>query len=382
MWRVFYLSVFFVRVTFLAAPLYSVALYAEEAASYKIETVAEGLTKPYALAFLPNGDVLVTEKSNQLRIIRHGALLPDPVQGVPGVFVQGHYNGLLDIALHPRFAENRYVYLSFTYGSQAANATRVVRATYRNGELENANEIFTASPLKDTLNHPGAHLTFLNDETLLVTIGDGYEYREQAQDLNSLLGKVVRVSDDGKIPETNPFLDATGKRSPVWSYGHRHPQGILYDPVNDSVYEHEHGPQGGDEINIIKPGKNYGWPIATHGLDYSGATISPFKDYPGTEPPLVQWTPSPAPSGITQCRRCQWPEWEGDLFVGMLAGRHIRRVSVKNGIATQQQMLFTEIGERIRNLRFGPDGALYVITESWPHSRVLKITPVLTHRDL
>ena len=378
MLRMFYLSAFFVSATFLAALLCPTTLEAQEIADYQIETVAAGLDKPYALAFLPNGDVLVTEKANRLRIIRDGVLLPDPVPGIPEVLVHGHYNGLLDIALHPRFAENRFVYLSSTYGSKVANATRVVRATYHNGKLNNASEIFIALPMKDTLNHPGAHLAFLNDESLLITIGDGFEYREKAQDLNSLLGKVVRVTDEGKIPQTNPFLDAAGNRSPVWSYGHRHPQGIVYDSVNDIVYEHEHGPQGGDEINVIKPGKNYGWPIATHGLDYSGAYISPFKEYPGTEQPLVQWTPSPAPSGITQCRRCQWPEWEGDLLVGMLKGRHIRRVSVEDGIATQQQVLFAEIGERIRNLRFSPDGALYVITENRPGSRVLKITPTLT----
>lgn len=374
--RIVYWSQCFARATIFVALLCPMLVFSEQTTDYQIETVAEGLDKPYALAFLPNGDVLITQKSNQLRIVRDGVLLPNPIPGIPDVWVQGNYNGLLDIALHPRFNENHWLYLSFTYGTNDANTTRVVRARYHNEKLDNVVEIFTALPMKDTLNHPGAHLTFLKDETLLITIGDAFEYREKAQDLSSMLGKIVRVSDRGEIPETNPFTDDKGARSPVWSYGHRHPQGIVYDPVEDVVYEHEHGPQGGDEINSIQAGKNYGWPIASHGLDYSGAHISPFKAYPGTEPALVQWTPSLAPSGMTQCRNCLWPEWEGDLFVGMLAGRHIRRVKFEDGRATHQEALFSEIGERIRSVRFSPEGALYVVTDGWPKSRVLKISPL------
>ena len=350
----------------------SVAVCAEQTSGYSIETLAEGLDRPYAFAFLPDGDILITEKSNRLRIVRNDALLSFTIAGVPDVFVDDLYCGLLDIVLHPRFEDNNFIYFSYTYGRKDANATRVSRAQYINEKLQNVEEIFTAFPMKDTLNHAGGHMAFLSDETLLITVGEGFEYREKAQDLESMLGKIVRVTDTGEIPENNPFTNKKGHRTPVWSYGHRHPQGLLYDAVAETVYEHEHGPQGGDEINIIKPGNNYGWPIATQGMDYSGVYVSPFKEYPGTEPPLVNWTPSLAPSGITQCRNCQWKEWEGDLFVGMLKTKHVRRIHLEKGVVREQEALFEEIGERIRNLGFGPDGALYVLTEN-KAGRLLKI---------
>lgn len=358
------------------APIYfvSVFCYSAQTSDYIFETIAEGLDKPYAFAFLPNGDILITERPNRLRVVRQGLLSSIPIKGVQDVLVEGPYSGLLDIALHPQFKRNNFIYLSFTYGNKDANATRVVRTRYVNNQLEDMTEIFTAFPMKDTLNHAGGHLAFLKDNTLLITIGEGYEYREKAQDLESMLGKIVRVTDEGKIPQSNPFLDRNDLPSPVWSYGHRNPQGIIYDVITNTVYEHEHGPQGGDEINLILPGNNYGWPLVTHGLDYTGAYVTPFQGYPGTEPPLVHWTPSLAPSGITQCRNCQWTEWEGDFFIGMLATQHVRRVRIDNGIAISQEVLFKEIGERIRNLRFGPDGFLYVLTES-ENSRLIKITP-------
>ena len=343
--------------------------------SYTIDTVIEALDRPYALAFLPDGDLLITEKStNKLRIIQDGGSRSLSITGAPAVLLEGSYAGLLDIVIHPQFRTNQFIYLSFTYGTKEANAVRVIRARYANQRLNDIIDIFTSFPLKDTLNHAGGHLAFLPDNSLLITVGDGYEYREKAQDLSSMLGKIVRVTDQGEIPTDNPFTNNQGSPSPVWSYGHRNSLGLLYDPVSETMYEHENGPRGGDEINIIKPGKNYGWPLVTHGLDYSGAAITPFKEYPGTEQPLVHWTPSLAPSGITQCRDCLWREWEGDLFIGMLGSRHIRRIRIENGKVIEQEALFTELGERIRNLRFGPDGALYVLTDS-VKGKLLKITP-------
>jgi len=349
---------------------------ADQIPKYQTENLVEGLNDPYAFVFLPDGDILLTEKTGKLRIIRDGVLLSQPVNGLPEMFIDGKYCGLFDVVLHPRFEENHYIYLSFTFGRKDANATRVARARYVDGRLDDVTTVFTGFPLKDTINGPAGHLTFLPDETLLITVGDGFRYREKAQDLESMLGKVVRITDDGKIPLNNPFINKAGDRSPVWTYGHRISLGILYDPVTNTIYEHENGPKGGDELNILKPGKNYGWPIATYGVDYSGAYVSPFQDYPNTEKPIVDWTPSIAPAGITQCRGCLWSEWEGDLFIGMLAGQHVRRVRVDNGVATHQEVLFKEMGERIRNVQFGPDGALYVMIESIGNSRVIRIEPL------
>jgi len=277
------------------------------AVNYRVTTLLRGLDHPYAMVFLPDGDILVTEKRGTLQRLHNDVLSPVPVAGVEEIlasaslFADGKYCGLLDIALHPRFQENQFIYLSLTAGSRAANAVRVIRARYVNDRLQEAVEVFTAFPTKDTANHPGGRLAFIKDGTLLITIGDGFDYREKAQDLHSMLGKIVRVKEDGQIPQDNPFMDEKGGRSAIWSYGHRHPQGILYDAQADTVYEHEHGPRGGDELNVIAAGKNYGWPLETYGVDYSGAYVSPFNEYRGTEQPLFQWTPSLAPSGITQC---------------------------------------------------------------------------------
>ena len=222
-----------------------------------------------------------------------------------------------------------------------------------------------------SLNNMGVHIEWSTGLQTIARDFIGLTFKGNIS-LGSLL--MLGFNDDGSIPDSNPFLDPAGRPSPIWSYGHRHPQGLVYDREQQRVFAHEHGPQGGDELNRIEPGKNYGWPIASFGLDYSGAVISPFQHYPGTENPIVHWTPSLAPSGISQCRGCQWPEWEGDLLIGMLAGQQVTRVRVKAGIATEQQALFTELGVRIRNLRFGPDGALYLITEEFGHSRVLRVS--------
>ena len=352
---------------------------AEETQDYVFDRVAEGLQQPYGIAFLPNGDLLITEKLGRLRLVSEGVLQLEPIVGVPEVntSLQG---GLLDIALHPRFSENRWVYLSLSKGNEDANATQVVRGRYDHGRLNNVEVIFTAKPLKANSVHFGARMVFLPDETLLITVGDGFDYREQAQNMNSALGKIIRVTASGGIPADNPFINQANVHPALWSYGHRNPQGIVYDAKLGKVYAHEHGPMGGDELNQIHPGKNYGWPLATFGLDYSGAYVSPVNAYPGTEQPLVQWTPSLAPSGLAQCRDCLWPEWEGDLFVGMLAGQHVRRVHFDHGVAKSERALFTELNSRVRDVRFGPHGALHLLLEN-SEGHVLRVTPLVNQSD-
>lgn len=341
-----------------------------EAADYVPSTVADGLELPWGLAFLPGGDLLVTERPGRLRRVAADGNLSEPLDGVPPVYFRGQ-GGLLDVALHPAFADNGLVYLSYAHGDASANATRVARARLGDGALENLEVIFTVAPAKDTPQHYGGSLAFLGDGTLLVTTGDGFDYREAAQDVNGMLGKTLRISDDGGIPADNPFAQDGGAAA-VWTYGHRNPQGLAVDPLTGRVYQHEHGPRGGDELNLLRPGRNYGWPMTTYGVDYTGAYVSPFQELPDIEPPLLHWTPSIAPSGLAIYRAAAFPEWQGNLFVGALVDREVRRLVLDEGRVAEQHALFGELGERIRNVKVGPDGHLYLVTDS-SDGRVIRI---------
>jgi glucose/arabinose dehydrogenase len=362
---------------FWAALCVSVLAVADPAA-YQIETITDELSFPYSIAFLPGGDMLVTEKPGRLRVLKEGVLQPEPIPGTPDVFrgLDGdqQQGGLLDIALHPRFAENRLVYLSFSEGDDKGSTASVIRARYQDGRLEDVVKLYTAFPAVKKAIGFGARLMFLPDETLLISMGDRLLAREEAQNLGSSLGKVLRLKDDGGIPEDNPLINTADALPEIWTYGHRIIIGMVYDPITDTVYAHENGPKGGDELNILKVGANYGWPFATFGLDYSGGYVSPFTSYPGTVQPLTDWTPSLAPSGMTICRGCLWSEWEGDLIIGNLVGQQVRRVRVLNGVVTEQEILFAELEERFRDVRFGPDGALYILTDN-EQGRILKVVP-------
>ena len=342
------------------------------AEDYRIETIATGLAHPWAIAFLPGDDMLVTEREGRLRVIRDGELDPTPVANVPQVLVTGD-GGLFDIVLDPHYATNGFLYLSYAHGMVEANATRVIRARLNGNRLVDAEIIFTAVPYKDVPNHYGARLAFLPDETLLITTGDGFEYREKAQLLDNTLGKTVRISRDGSIPEDNPFAGENGVRPEIWTYGHRNPQAILVAPDDGRVYLHEHGARGGDELNLIEPGKNYGWPVITLGIDYTFAHITPYREYPGMEQPLAYWVPSIAPAGMTWYDGDQFPEWHGNLFVAALVEQSVRRIILNNGQVVGQEILFTEIGERLREVSTGPDGSLYILTDSM-EGRVLRIS--------
>ncbi len=345
---------------------------------YKVVEVAKGLDHPYSLAFLPDGAILVTERAGRLRLIRSGQLLPAPIAGVPPVHT-GSQAGLFDIVLHPKFAENNFVYLTYAHGTAQANATRVARARFDGTALQELKVIFEASPLKDTNNHYGGRLAFLADGTFALTVGDGFEYREKAQDLTTHLGKIVRLNDDGSIPEGNPFSIGGAKRE-NWSYGHRNQQGLAFDVETGRLWEHEHGPQGGDELNVIEAQFNYGWPVITYGMDYTGAYVSPFSKRDGMQQAVLQWTPSIAPSGLAIYRGDKFPAWNGDLLVGALAFKHLRRVDLdaKGNVAGQEELL-KDLNERIRDVRVGPDGYVYVTTDYPPAGeqtgRVLRIEP-------
>jgi glucose/arabinose dehydrogenase len=345
---------------------------ATESPRYRIETIAEDLAFPWSLAFLPDGRALVTERAGRLRVIADGKLVDKPVSGVPRAFVEGQ-GGLFEVLLDPAFADNQALYLSFAQGRSRANRTRVVRARLDGMALADVESIFTAKPAKDTPVHYGGRMTFLPDGTLAIGLGDGFDYREKAQRLDSHLGKIVRIGTDGSLPKDNPFVDREDVLPEIYSYGHRNVQGIVLDTQTGNLYAHEHGPRGGDELNLIEPGGNYGWPVATFGLDYSGAVISPYSERPGMVSPLHQWTPSIAPSGMVIYRGAMFPEWNGDFIVTALAGRCAQRLRLKDGKLVDGQVLFAELGERLRDVRVAADGALWLLTDD-AKGRVLRVS--------
>jgi len=341
---------------------------------YKVTEIAKGLDHPWSMAFLPDGSMLVTERVGRLRLISAGALLTAPIGGVPAVHT-GSQAGLFDIVLHPNFAQNRIVYLTYAAGTKAANGTQVARARFDGLMLQDLQVIFKAMPLKDTDNHYGGRMAFLPDGTFALTIGEGFEYREKAQDLASDLGKVVRLNEDGSVPPNNPFIGRASVRPEIYTWGHRNAQGLIFDAQSGRLYETEHGPRGGDELNIIVAGRNYGWPVITYGMDYSGAYVSPYTQRPGLEQPVIYWTPSIAPSGLAMYRGDKFPAWQGDLFVGALAFRHLRRVHLDaRGDVVDQEQLLNNLNWRIRDVRSAPDGYLYVCTDE-ADGRVLRLEP-------
>ena len=342
-------------------------------AQFTIETVADDLELPWSLAFLPDGSMLVTERPGRLRIIRDGELLEAPVAGVPDVYFAGQ-GGLFDVVLDPDFETNQTIYLSYAHGNQDANATRILRAVLDGNKLRDQEVIFTVEPSKAGALHFGGRIAFLPDGTLLMPTGDGFTYREEAQKLDTLLGKIVRIHRDGSIPDDNPFVGREDARPEIWSYGHRNPQAILFDPVSGNVYQHEHGARGGDELNLIEQGKNYGWPAITYGRDYNFASITPYTEFPGMEQPVVDWTPSIAPAGMAIYWGDLFPDWRGDLFVAALVERAVRRLDMENGRVIGQELLFGELDERMRDVRAGPQGALYLLTDS-TDGQVLRVLP-------
>lgn len=341
---------------------------------YQVNTLTEGLQHPWSLAFLPDGRFLVTEREGRLRLIAaDGRLQPKPVSGVPAVFASGQA-GLFDVLLSPGFAQDSAVYLSYACGTQQANHTCVARAQWTEQGLQGVKEIFRSQLEKSGNAHFGGRMAWLPDQTLVLTLGDGYNYREQAQNLGNHFGKIIRIQADGTTPPDNPFAQRQDAAATIYSFGHRNVQGLVFDPVRKQLIAHEHGARGGDEINLIFPGKNYGWPLATHGIDYNGSKISPYTEYKGTQQPALFWTPSIAPSGMAVVDGPLFPQWRGNLLVGALAAREVHRVSLQGEQAQDSEVLFKELGERIRDVRVGPEGAVYLLTDS-PKGRLLKVTP-------
>ncbi len=331
------------------------------AQDYQLETIAEGLSEPWSITFLPNGDYLVALRVGEVRRISAGKV-GAPIENAPATYHAGQ-GGFFDIILDPDFANNQVVYLSYAGGTPEANGTTVMRAVLEGDSFIDAKTIFSVAPTKDTPQHYGGKLAFSLDNTLLLTTGDGFEYREAAQDRQSQMGKVIRMNADGSVPADNPYADKPGGNPYVYSYGHRNPQGLVVDPGTGSIYMHEHGPKGGDEVNLVLPATNFGWPAVTYGENYSGAYVSPLKQAPGVMAPLHYWVPSIAPSGMAFYSGEMFPEWQGNLFVGALVDQEVRMLTLEGGKVVAETPMFTEIGERIRDVRQGPDGALYLVTD-------------------
>lgn len=348
------------------------ALLPKQLQPYKVVEIATDLNFPWALAFLPDGQMLLSERTGQLRLIKNGTVSA-PLKGVPRAFVRSQ-GGLQDVVLHPDYKTNGWVYLSYAWGDASANGTRLARGRIKGDALVDLEVLFTAEPLKDTPVHYGARMAFLPDGTLVMGIGDGFDFREQAQNGASLLGKIVRLNDDGSVPKDNPFVGQAGTHPAIYTMGHRNPQGMDYDPVRRQLFSNEHGPKGGDEINRIEAGNNYGWPIITYGRDYSGASITPFTEYEGMQQPLVNWTPSIAPSSLRVYNANLFPELKGDLLSSALKAKEVRWVQMAGDKPVAEVSLFTELNARIRAVNVGPDGALYLLTDN-NKGKLLKIIP-------
>jgi glucose/arabinose dehydrogenase len=342
-------------------------------APIRVETVARGLDHPWGLAFLPDARILVTERSGQLRIVDREGRVSPPLAGVPAVAARGQ-GGLLDVAIDPRFAENRLVYLSYAEpGSGGTAGTSVARGRLGDASLEGVEVIYRQQPKVSGGNHFGSRLVFGRDGTLFVTQGERFSYRDQAQDLSSLLGKVVRINPDGTVPADNPFAGRSGARPEIWSYGHRNVQAAALHPETGQLWTVEHGARGGDELNHPEAGKNYGWPVITYGVDYSGARIGEGTAKAGMEQPVYYWDPVIAPSGMTFYTGDTFPAWKGSAFVGALQGALVR-LELDSGRVTREERYLGDLHERIRDVQQGPDGFLYVVTDAGD-GRVLRIRP-------
>jgi glucose/arabinose dehydrogenase len=340
-----------------------------------------GLEHPWGMAWLPDGNLLITERPGRLRIVRNGVLDPAPIPGVPAVLAAGQ-GGLLDVSLHPRFAENRLVYLSYAAGTPEANHTRLARARFDGRALSGLDVLFEVPQRKPGTQHFGSRLLWLPDDTLLLSIGDGGNppleldgglIRLQAQKRGSALGKILRLNADGTPAPGNPFEGDPGALPGLWSLGHRNIQGLAYDPARRRVWASEHGARGGDELNLIEPGANFGWPLVTWSREYSGPEITTARSVKGMVDPRRVWTPAIAPSGLAAASG-RVPQWRDQLFAGGLVSGDVRRLRLDaNGRVVAEESI--RIGNRVRDVREGPDGFLYVLTDSASDGQLIRLEP-------
>jgi glucose/arabinose dehydrogenase len=350
--------------------------FQSEAGALAVETVAKGLDHPWGLAFLPDGRMLVTERPGRLRVVTRDGRLSPPTSGVPQVRASGQ-GGLHDIVLDRDFAANKTIYFCFAEPASGGGRTAMARARLSDGDapkLEDMKVIFRQEGPLSSGNHYGCRIVQGRDGNLWLTMGDHFAYRNEAQNLANHIGKIVRLTPDGAGPSDNPFVGRNDAKPEIWSYGHRNSQGAALHPQTGKLWEHEHGPRGGDEINIPLAGKNYGWPVIGFGIDYSGAKIHEATAKAGMEQPVKYWVPSIAPSGMAFYTGDVFPAWKGNLFVGALAGALLVRLELDGEKVGKEERLLTNLGARIRDVRQGPDGAIWVLTDT-SDGKVLRISP-------
>lgn len=361
------------------SPVLSSSLFSETVRSqvedFKVEVLTEELDHPWGVVQLPDGRFLITERRGTLRILDQGKL-SEPVQGIPEVRAKGQ-GGLLDIQLHPDYAKNGWIYLAYSKPSEKGALTAIVRGRLKGNEFTDVETIFDppADEATDGGNHFGCRMQFDGKGYLYFTIGDRGDVTtpaNNAQKLTNVKGKVHRIHDDGRIPEDNPFVKESGARPTIWAWGNRNAQGLVYDRENGRLWETEHGPRGGDELNLIKKGLNYGWPVVTYGINYSGTPIAEKTEQPGMEPPVVHWTPSIAASGLALYSGDAFPKWKGNLFAGGLAHQKIIRIALDGDKVASQEILLEKSG-RVRDVRAFDDGFLYVLYDQ--PGKLVRLTP-------
>jgi glucose/arabinose dehydrogenase len=349
--------------------------FASSAGQLEVQTVASGLVNPWSLGFLPDGRMLVTERPGRIRVVTAEGQLSPPLKGVPEVFASGQ-GGLLDLAIDKSYAQNKTIYFCFAERTGGGGRTAVARARLNdgNGRLDDTKIIFRQEGPLSSGNHYGCRIVQAGDGNLFVTLGEHFTYRDEAQNLGNHLGKIIRIAPDGSVPSDNPFVGRADAKPEIWSFGHRNQQGLAINPASGDLWEIEHGPRGGDEVNIIGRGKNYGWPVIGYGIDYSGAKIHASSVKDGMEQPIKYWVPSIAPSGMMFYTAKLFPKWTGSLFSGALAGKMLVRLSLTGNAITGEERLLQNLNERIRDVRQGPDGALWLLTDS-SAGRILRVSP-------
>jgi glucose/arabinose dehydrogenase len=352
-----------------------------DAYAIRVEQVAGGLQNPWGLAFLPDGDMLITERPGRLRIVRDGQLDPEPIAGVPEVR-RTALGGLLDVELHPDFARNGVLYLTYAKSVDGdASTTALARARFDGRELSDVRDIFIANTRSQSATNFGGRMVFGRDGKLYLTVGERQE-QERAQDKKDHGGKVLRLNDDGSVPADNPFVGNADYLPEIYTLGHRSPQGLAVNPDTGAIWEHEHGPLGGDEVNVLIPGANYGWPLVSYGINYDGTQITEtgLTTLDGYELPLIYWVPSIAPSGLSFYQGEPFAAWQGNALVGsMMRGRvrgsgHFQRITFENGHAITREPILLELRQRIRDVQPGPDGLIYVLTDENPGA-LLRLSP-------
>ncbi len=351
-------------------------VFHSSAGDLAMQTMARALDHPWALAFLPDGRILVTERPGRMRLIAKDGTLSPPLGGVPKVFASGQ-GGLHDVVLDRSFAQNHTVYLCYAEPVDGRGRTALARARLVDEgtpRLDALQVIFRQAGPLSSGNHFGCRIVQTADDNLFLTTGDHFTTRDQAQNLGDDLGKIIRIRPDGSVPPDNPFVGRAGAKPEIWSYGHRNAQGLVLDPATGKLWEHEHGPRGGDEVNIIEKGKNYGWPVIGYGIDYSGAKIHESTHKPGMEQPLKYWVPSIAPSGMTFYTGDLFAAWRGSLFLGALVSQVLVRLEIDGDKVVKEERLLQQLRERVRDVRQGPDGALWLATDN-SSGRILRLAP-------